>query len=64
MATKKTGKAAPLMSGFENKAGRYELIRVEGDQAFYSFTNLHGKTADAVMSVTMWRRMQTRAGKA
>ncbi len=54
-------KAAPLVAGFENKVGRYELTRVEDDQAYYSFTNLQGRTVDAIMSVTMWRRMQARA---
>ena len=48
----------PLVTGFENKVGRYELVRVDGNQAYYSFTNLHGKTVDAIMSATMWRRMQ------
>lgn len=51
----------PLVTGFENKVGRYELTRVDGGQAYYSFTNLQGRTADAIMSVTMWRRMQARA---
>jgi hypothetical protein len=51
----------PLVPGFENKVGRYELTRVDGDQAYYSFTNRQGRTADAIMSVTMWRRMQARA---
>lgn len=58
---KKAPKGVPLMAGFENKAGHYELTRVEGDQAFYSFTNLQGRTVDAAMSLTMWRRMQQRA---
>ena len=53
--------AVPLVPGFENKVGRYELTRVDGDQAYYSFTNRQGRTADAIMSVTMWRRMQARA---
>ena len=51
----------PLVAGFENKVGRYELTRVDGDQAYYSFTNRQGRTADAIMSVTMWQRMQARA---
>ena len=51
----------PLVAGFENKVGRYELTRVDGDQAYYSFTNLQGRTADAIMSTTMWRHMQARA---
>jgi hypothetical protein len=47
--------------GFENKAGRYELIRVDGGQAYYSFTNHQEKTVDATMSVVTWRKMQERA---
>jgi hypothetical protein len=46
---------------FENKAGRYELIRVDGGQAYYSFTNRQEKTVDATMSVITWRKMQERA---
>jgi hypothetical protein len=46
---------------FENKAGRYELIRVDGGQAYYSFTNRQHKTVDATMSVVTWRKMQERA---
>jgi len=53
--------AVPLAPGFENKVGRYELTRVDGEQAYYSFTNRQGRTADAIMSVTMWRHMQARA---
>jgi hypothetical protein len=52
---------SPLVAMFENKAGHYELTRVENNQAYYSFTNLHGRTVDAIMSATMWRRMQGRA---
>ena len=51
----------PLIPAFENKVGHYDLIRVDGEQAYYSFTNRDGRTTDAVMSVTMWRRMQSRA---
>jgi len=47
--------------GFENKAGRYELIRVNGGQAYYSFTNHQEKTVDATMSVVTWKKMQERA---
>ena len=49
---------------FENKAGHYELIRVDRGQAFYSFTNHDKKTVDATMSVVMWRKMQERAASA
>ena len=51
----------PVPAAFENKAGRYELIRIEGDQAHYSFTNLQKKTVDSTMPVIMWRKMQERA---
>jgi hypothetical protein len=50
--------------GFENKAGRYELIRVDAGQAYYSFTNHQEKTVDATMSVVTWRKMQERAAAA
>lgn len=46
---------------FENKAGRYELIRVQDGQAFYSFTNHLKKTVDATMPLVTWRKMQDRA---
>ena len=52
---------AQFPSGFENKAGRYELIRVDGDQAYYSFTNHNEKTVDATMPIITWRKMQSRA---
>lgn len=49
---------------FENKAGRYELIRVDGGQAYYTFTNRQSKTTDATMPVITWRKMQERAAAA
>ena len=52
-----------VVTAFANKAGLCELIRVEQDQAYYSFTNRQGKTVDAVMPVVVWRRMQARAGR-
>jgi hypothetical protein len=48
-------------AAFENKAGRYELIRVDAGQAYYSFTNHLAKTVDATMPVLTWRKMQERA---
>lgn len=48
-------------AGFENKAGRYELIRIDGGQAYYSFTNRQEKTVDAAMPIFTWRKMQKRA---
>lgn len=43
---------------FENKAGRYELARIEDNMAYYNFTNHHGHTTDAVMPVRTWCRLQ------
>ncbi len=53
----------PVAPAFENRAGRYELIRIEADQVYYSFTNRHGKTVDAVMPLIMWQRIQDRASQ-
>ena len=47
---------------FENKAGRYELARIEGNMAYYNFTNHQGHTTDAVMPVLTWCRLQERVG--
>ena len=55
---------SPFPASFENKAGRYELIRIDGDQAYYSFTNLANKTVDAAMPVVTWRKMCERAAAA
>jgi len=51
-------------ASFENKAGHYELIRVDSGQAYYSFTNHLAKTVDATMSVVTSRKMQERAAAA
>ena len=51
-------------AAFENKAGRYELVRVNNGQAYYSFTNHLEKTVDATMSIITWRKMQERADAA
>jgi hypothetical protein len=48
-------------AAFENKAGHYELIRVDDGQAYYSFTNHQQKTVDAAMPVLTWRKMLERA---
>jgi hypothetical protein len=61
VTTPAMGPVVPLIPGFENKVGRYELVRVDGNQAYYSFTNRQGRTVDSIMSVTMWGRMQARA---
>ena len=45
---------------FDNKAGHYELIRVEGNTAHYTFTNHQGHRTDATMAVPTWRRLQER----
>ena len=50
-----------IPAAFENKAGRYELIRVEDGQAYYTFTNRQAKSVDATMPVITWRKMQERA---
>jgi hypothetical protein len=49
------------VTAFENKAGRYELIRVDDDQVVYSFTNRDGKTTDSVMPLMMWHDIASRA---
>lgn len=53
---------AQFPAAFVNKAGRYELIRINGGQAYYSFTNHQEKTVDATMSIITWRKMRERAG--
>lgn len=45
---------------FDNKAGHYELVRVEGNTAYYTFTNHQGHRTDATMAVMTWRRLQER----
>ena len=64
--SKFTNKPLPkgIVTAFENKAGRYELTRIDGDQAHYSFTNLQKKTVDATMPLLMWNKMQERAAAA
>lgn len=52
--------SSSLRHVFENKAGRYELVRIEGNMAYYNFTNHHGHTTDAVMPVRTWCRLQER----
>lgn len=50
-----------LAQTFENKAGHYQLMRVEGETAHYTFTNHQGHCAEATMTITCWRRLQERA---
>ncbi len=38
-----------VAAGFENEAGHYELVRVEGTRAHYRFTNRQGYTHEAAM---------------
>jgi hypothetical protein len=52
-----------ILNRFENKAGRYELIRVDNGRVLYSFTNQQGKTVDSIMPLIMWQRVAARAGK-
>jgi len=60
------GRETPSAAGdaldrvFENKAGRYELVRVEGELARYTFTNHYGRQTEAVMPTATWRRLQQR----
>ncbi len=49
-----------VAQSFENKAGRYELIRIEGDRLRYAFTNHQGHRIEADMAVAAWRRMQAK----
>lgn len=54
-------KLAQFPPVFENKAGRYELTRIDAGQAYYSFTNRRNKTVDATMSLAAWLKMQERS---
>jgi hypothetical protein len=45
---------------FENKAGHYQLVRVDGNMAHYHFTNHQGSKTEAVMPVSTWMRLQER----
>jgi tetratricopeptide (TPR) repeat protein len=45
---------------FDNKAGHYELIRIEGNTAYYAFTNHQGHRTEATMALMTWRRLQER----
>jgi hypothetical protein len=49
---------ASVPPAFENKAGRYELLRIDGTMAHYHFTNHQGNKTDAVMPVSTWMRLQ------
>ena len=50
-----------LPAAFENKAGKYELIRIDGEEVYYEFTNRHGVTASRVMPAVTWRILGSRA---
>ena len=45
---------------FENKAGRYVMVRLEDNTVHYTFTNHQGHQAEAAMPVITWRRLQER----
>ena len=45
-----------LPTTFENAAGRYELLRIEGNHAQYRFINHDGETKEAAMPIASWRR--------
>jgi len=61
IAPRSRDRLVALAQAFENKAGHYELTRVDGETAYYSFTNRNGHRADATMTVVCWRRLQERA---
>ena len=50
----------PGTTSFENKAGRYQLVRVEENMVHYTFTNHSGHQIDAAMPMATWRRLQER----
>ena len=51
---------AQVPPNFENKAGRYELARIDGNMAHYHFTNHQGHKTEAVMPLSTWMRLQER----
>src|SRR5215469_6053973 len=57
---KREGRLLAVPQTFDNKAGHYELTRVEGNTAFYSFTNHQGHRTDATMTLMTWRRLHER----
>jgi hypothetical protein len=52
-----------IITCFDNRAGQYELIRVDDGRVHYSFTNWQGKTVDAIMPLIMWQKIAARAGQ-
>jgi hypothetical protein len=50
-----------VISGFQNKAGQYELTRVADGQVHYSFKNRDGKTVDSIMPLVTWQNIAARA---
>ena len=50
-----------VVMGFNNKAGQYELTRVEDGRVHYSFTNRQGKTTDSIMALITWQKIAARA---
>jgi len=52
-----------LVPSFRNKAGQYELARIEDHTAYYRFTNHYGQKTEAAMPVITWRRLQEHAGQ-
>jgi hypothetical protein len=51
------GDEPQLLSEFANHAGQYQLVRVDGDQARYIFTNRQGLAQESAMPVATWRRL-------
>ena len=58
LSTAKPVAAESVTQAFENKAGRYELVRIDGNMAHYRFTNHQGHRTDAAMPLFTWRRLQ------
>jgi len=54
-------RVAAVAQAFENKAGRYELLRIEGNRAHYAFTNHQGHRTEAELALTAWQRMHAAA---
>jgi hypothetical protein len=60
VVSKPRERLAAVAQTFDNKAGHYELVRIEGNTAFYTFTNHQGHRTDATMAVMTWCRLQER----
>ena len=54
---RRTASEKGVAAVFENEAGHYELVRVEGSRAHYRFTNRQGQAREAAMPLATWRRV-------